>query len=95
MFSTLIYLVQTYKPDATVEDVKRELPYCQHKLDLIIKREGDGEGRRMEPRYLAQLIAEQIRANQNEKRFFSVNKERAHRSVLPQNRNLIVTEHKA
>lgn len=49
----------------------------------------------MELRYLAQLIAEQIRANQNEKRFFSVNKERAHRSVLPQNRNLIVTEHKA
>lgn len=72
---SLVQFVQAYKPDATVGDIKRELPYCLHKLNLIIEREGDGEGRRRETRYLAQLIAEQIRANQYSRKFMDKMKE--------------------
>lgn len=88
----LILCVQAYKPDATVDDIRRELPYCERKLNMIIEREGDADGRRRETRYLAQLIAEQIRANQYARQFVEINKERARRNVLPQNRNLILAE---
>ncbi len=89
---SLVRFVQAYKPDATVDDIKRELPYCLRKLNFIIQREGDGEGRRRETRYLAQLIAEQIRANQYAYQFAAISaKKGAHRSV-PQNRNSILTK---
>jgi len=60
----LVTYVQAYKPGATEKDIERELPYCERKLKLIIEREGDADGKRLETRYLAQLIAEQLRANQ-------------------------------
>lgn len=37
--------------------------YAEHKLDGIIKREGDLDGARREPWYLAKLIEETVRAN--------------------------------
>lgn len=90
MDKRFVALVQRYKPDATLADIERVLPYCEHKLNQCIER--FGEGRRREPKYLAQLVAEEIRSNQYAKKFLAINKERAHRSVLPQNRNLILSE---
>ncbi len=37
--------------------------YAEHKLASIIEREGDLDGARREPWYLAQLIAEAVQAN--------------------------------
>lgn len=37
--------------------------YAEHKLKRIIDREGDADGARREPWYLAQLIAETVRGN--------------------------------
>lgn len=37
--------------------------YAEHKLARIIQREGDAGGERRKPYYLAQLIAETVRAN--------------------------------
>lgn len=37
--------------------------YAEHKLERIIEREGDADGARREPWYLAQLIAETIKGN--------------------------------
>ena len=36
---------------------------AEHKLERIIEREGDADGARREPWYLAQLIAETVRSN--------------------------------
>lgn len=36
---------------------------AENKLQRIIEREGDADGERLKPYYLAQLIAEAIRAN--------------------------------
>lgn len=38
-------------------------PYAEHKLKGIIEREGDADGARREPWYLAELIAETVRGN--------------------------------
>lgn len=53
------YLGGTISPSEWVEAKK----YAERKLDGIIKREGDLNGARREPWYLAQLIAETVRAN--------------------------------
>ena len=37
--------------------------YAEHKLKKIIEREGDADGARREPWYLAQLIAEAVKGN--------------------------------
>lgn len=37
--------------------------YAEHKLEGIIEREGDADGARREPWYLAQLIAEIVKGN--------------------------------
>lgn len=37
--------------------------YAEHKRKLIIKREGDADGIRNEPWYLAELIAETVSSN--------------------------------
>lgn len=37
--------------------------YAEQKLKGIIKREGDGDGARQQPWYLAQLIAETVQGN--------------------------------
>lgn len=37
--------------------------YAEHKLERIIEREGDADGARREPWYLAQLIAEAVKGN--------------------------------
>lgn len=41
----------------------RAKAYAERKLQWIIEREGDADGARREPWYLAQLIAETVRAD--------------------------------
>lgn len=41
----------------------RAKPYAEHKLKGIIEREGDANGARREPWYLAQLIAEIVKGS--------------------------------
>lgn len=48
--------------------------YAERKLDGIIKREGDADGARRETWYLAQLIAETVRADRLSTFLFEVNK---------------------
>lgn len=47
--------------------------YAEHKLALIIEREGDMDGARREPDYLAQLIAETVGANRLSQLFREIN----------------------
>lgn len=42
------------------EEIDIYLPHAQRKLELIISREGDGNGERLKPYYLAQLLWEII-----------------------------------
>lgn len=44
-------------------EYKEAEQYAQRKLDRIISREGDGNGERRKPYYIAQLIAETVRSN--------------------------------
>lgn len=42
--------------------VDEHLPEAERKLNRIISREGDSNGERLHPSYLAQLVAETIRS---------------------------------
>lgn len=42
----------------TDTEMEKAEPYARRKLAWIIHRQGDSEGKRLEPWYLAQLIAE-------------------------------------
>ena len=42
------------------KEIELCLPQAVRKLDLIIKREGDGNGERLKPYYLAKLLCEVI-----------------------------------
>lgn len=42
----------------TNEEMRKSENYAKHKLNWIIKREGDGKGKRLETNYLVKLIAE-------------------------------------
>ena len=44
----------------SLEKIELCLPQAVRKLDLIIKREGDGNGERLKPYYLAKLLCEII-----------------------------------
>lgn len=44
-------------------ELEEATAYAKHKLALIIEREGDAGGARLEPDYLAQLIAETVRGS--------------------------------
>lgn len=48
--------------------------YAERKLDGIIEREGDGDGARRETWYLAQFIAETVKADRLSAFLFEVNK---------------------
>lgn len=48
--------------DIPSELIEETLPTAKRKLDRIISREGDADGERLKPYYLAQLIAEAIRS---------------------------------
>lgn len=54
-------LVEEYAQGAVYqEEIDVYLPHAKRKLELIISREGDGNGERLKPYYLAQLLWEII-----------------------------------
>lgn len=57
-----ITLVEDYLGSEILNDdeFNNAKKYAQHKLNLIIEREGNSDGERLKPYYLAQLIAETI-----------------------------------
>ena len=58
---TAIKMLPQYCPDATKEEVDACIKGAQNKLDMIIKREGNLQGVRLNPSYLSMLLAEQIK----------------------------------
>lgn len=56
-----ISILPLYCPSSTVAEILEALPIAKRKLDLIIQREGDANGLRVEPKYLAMLISEIIK----------------------------------
>lgn len=60
----LIRLTQNYVESNIYQDEWEEaLILALKKLDIIIKKQGDANGKRLEMWYLAQLIAEEIKSN--------------------------------
>lgn len=51
---------QHYELPVTQAEIDEALPQAQRKLDWIISREGDLDGKRKEPTYLAILVGEII-----------------------------------
>lgn len=49
--------------EISLELFEAELPQAMHKHKWIISREGDADGERLKPYYIAQLVAEIIRAD--------------------------------
>lgn len=49
--------------EISLELFEAELPQAMRKLEWIISREGDADGERLKPYYIAQLVAETIRAD--------------------------------
>lgn len=58
----LTALVSMYVKNPTYSEIINSLKPATEKLERIIKREGDADGARLEPSYIAQLIAENIRS---------------------------------
>ncbi len=58
----LTALVSMYVKNPTYLEIINSLKPATEKLERIIQREGDADGARLEPSYIAQLIAENIRS---------------------------------
>lgn len=58
----LTSLVAVYIDEPTYSELIRAIKPATEKLERIIEREGDADGARLEPSYIAQLIAENIRS---------------------------------
>lgn len=61
--ANLFSLVCMYVNTPTFAEITKAIVPAKEKLKRIIKREGDDNGARLEPSYLAQLIAENIRSS--------------------------------
>lgn len=49
--------------EPTTEDIEAVMPAAERKLEDLIRRFGDDNGKRRQPHYLAQLIVEAMRSN--------------------------------
>ncbi len=63
-------LVSRYVSIPTFAEIALAIVPAKEKLKRIIEREGDADGARLEPSYLAQLIAENIRSSRMTKKCF-------------------------
>lgn len=57
---SLLELAGMYTPDITKQEFYIVFPAVERKLKQIVKREGDADGERLSPAYIAQLFAEQV-----------------------------------
>ena len=71
-----VHILPLYYTGAKLCDLADALPVALRKLDLIIKREGDADGARIEPKYLAMLIAEVLRSQRIQRE--TLGKEKKH-----------------
>jgi len=54
-------LIKKYiRASVTDEETEKYLPYAKQKLEYIIASEGDSDGNRSKPKYLAHILAEII-----------------------------------
>lgn len=56
-------LVSRFVRDPTEQEIMDAIQPTTDKLQRIIQREGDADGERLKPSYIARLIAETIKAN--------------------------------
>lgn len=71
-----VEILQLYYTGATLGELSDAIPRALRKLDLIVEREGDADGARVEPKYLAMLIAEILRSRKFS--FQTLKKEKKH-----------------
>ncbi len=57
---TLTDRVERQLGNVTGREIAEALPLAMNKLERIVAREGDADGERLKPYYIAQLVAEQI-----------------------------------
>lgn len=74
---TLIDRVEQQLGGVTGREIAIALPLAMDKLERIIAREGDDDGERLKPYYIAQLVAEQIRSDRAEAYFAKANQKSA------------------
>lgn len=61
--ANLTHLVSNYVENPSYVEIVSAVKPATEKLERIIKREGNAEGKRLSPEYIAQLIAEIISSN--------------------------------
>ena len=71
-----VHILPLYYTGATLGELAEAIPRALRKLDLIVEREGDANGARVEPKYLAMLIAEVLRSRRFS--FQTLEKEKKH-----------------
>lgn len=69
---TLADRVERQLGSVTGREIADALPLAMSKLERIVAREGDADGERLKPYYIAQLVAEQIISARAELYFGSV-----------------------
>lgn len=74
---TLIERVERQLGYVSGREILTALPLAMSKLERIVAREGDDDGERLKPYYIAQLVAEQIRSDRAEVHFATTNKKSA------------------
>ena len=77
----LLSLVRKCIEDATQDEIMSAIPQAFLKLEHILEREGDMEGKRWDPEYLAQLVSEQIRDERAFSRSINIYKKRCSASL--------------
>ena len=71
-----VEILPLYYTGATLGELAEAIPRALRKLDLIVEREGDADGARVEPKYLAMLIVEVLRSRKFS--FQTLEKEKKH-----------------
>ena len=85
-FDALYLLPLYYAGKPTITELSKAVPAARRKLDLIIEREGDANGVRVEPKYLSMLIAEILRTQRFSRETLEKAKQHvAEAAVLPVN----------
>lgn len=85
-----VHILPLYYTGATLAELSDALPLALRKLDLIIKREGDADGKRVEPKYLAMLIAETLRSQKFQRETWEKEKKHEAEAAVPLVNALIV-----
>ena len=85
-----VAILPLYYAGATLGELAEAIPVAKRKLDLIIEREGDADGKRIEPKYLAMLIAEVLRSQRIQRETLEKEKKHEAEATVPLVNALIV-----